>query len=93
MSQNGLIMFWPPTDRAAMHPTSAIGLKEVLSRETPLPIIGLSWSGHDFLASARNPKLFEQAKLKLLERLGDMPFGIMTDLLASYAKQAVGLSV
>jgi hypothetical protein len=93
MAQNGLIMFWPPSLTAREYATSALGLNEVLSMSTPVRVLGLSWTGQDFLASVRNPQVYEQAKRTLLDRLGDMPFGILTELATSIAKQWVGLPV
>lgn len=54
-------------------------------------IIGLTWSGHDFLASANKETFWRQAFEIVKERGGVMTFSVLTELLKKLANAAAGL--
>jgi len=50
----------------------------LLLDETPLR---LAWTGHDFLAAARNESVWRGVKRKLTEKVADAPFSVLVELL------------
>ena len=51
----------------------------------------LSWSGHEFLDSARNESVWKDTMKTVKEKGGSVAVGILTQLLTSAAKQQFGL--
>jgi hypothetical protein len=52
----------------------------------------LSWEGHEFLENARNEPVWKEAMKTIADRGGSTTVGVLTQLLASVAKQHFGLS-
>ena len=52
----------------------------------------LSWDGHEFLDNARNESVWKETMKTVKEKGGSVAVGILTQLLASAAKQQFGLS-
>lgn len=68
-----------------------------VSSSTPSRIIkvypfSLTWSGHEFLSSAKNEGLWSKAKSLSLDKAGILSFDIMKDLLIGLAKEKLGMS-
>lgn len=68
-----------------------------ISSSTPSRVIkvypfSLTWSGHEFLSSAKNEGLWGKAKSLSLDKAGILSFDIMKDLLISLAKEKLGMS-
>lgn len=51
----------------------------------------LTWEGHDFIANARTPGVWERVKTALSERSAEASYEIVRDLAAAYARQKFGL--
>jgi hypothetical protein len=67
-----------------------------VSSSTPSRVIkvypfSLTWTGHEFLSSAKNESLWGKAKSLSLDKAGILSFDIMKDLLISMAKDKLGL--
>lgn len=54
-------------------------------------ISGLTWSGHDFIESAKKESLWSKAFEIVKERGGVMTFSVLTELLKKLASAAAGL--
>jgi hypothetical protein len=52
----------------------------------------LSWEGHEFLDNARNEPVWKEAMKTIADKGGSTTVGVLTQLLASVAKQHFGLS-
>jgi Hypothetical protein (DUF2513) len=52
----------------------------------------LSWEGHEFLDNARNEPIWKEAMKTIADKGGSTTVGVLTQLLASVAKQHFGLS-
>jgi Hypothetical protein (DUF2513) len=52
----------------------------------------LSWEGHEFLDNARNEPVWKDTMKQVKEKGGSVAVGILTQILASAAKQQFGLS-
>lgn len=52
-------------------------------------IIGLTWSGHEFLDASRNDTLWEKTKSLIVEKAGTTSFSVLTAVLAEIAKRAI----
>lgn len=68
-----------------------------VSSSTPSRVIrvypfSLTWSGHEFLSSAKNDGLWSKAKSLSLDKAGVLSFDVMKDLLISLAKDKLGIS-
>ena len=68
-----------------------------VSSSTPSRVIrvypfSLTWSGHEFLSSAKNDGLWSKAKSLSLDKAGILSFDVMKDLLISLAKEKLGIS-
>ncbi len=53
--------------------------------------IGLFWSGHEFLDTVRNDKVWNQVKDRAREKGTEMPFEIMKSMALEIAKKFFGL--
>ncbi len=49
------------------------------------------WDGHEFLDNARNESIWKDAMKIVAEKGGSIAVGVLTQLLASIAKQQFGL--
>lgn len=54
-------------------------------------VTGLTWSGHEFVENSRDQGLWEKAKELTKEKTGGVAFEILSSLLTSLAKKALGL--
>lgn len=68
-----------------------------VSSSTPSRVIrvhpfSLTWSGHEFLSSAKNDGLWSKAKSLSLDKAGVLSFDVIKDLLISLAKDKLGIS-
>jgi hypothetical protein len=52
----------------------------------------LSWEGHEFLDNARNEPVWKETMKTVKEKGGSVAVGVLTQILASVAKQQFGLS-
>jgi Hypothetical protein (DUF2513) len=52
----------------------------------------LSWDGHEFLDNARNESIWKETVKIVKEKGGSVAVGVLTQILASVAKQQFGLS-
>ena len=52
----------------------------------------LSWSGHEFLDNARNESVWKETAKIVKEKGGSVAVAVLTQILASVAKQQFGLS-
>jgi Hypothetical protein (DUF2513) len=53
-----------------------------------IPVVELSWEGHEFLENTRNESVWKIVK----EKAGSMAIGVLTQVSASVSKQQMGLS-
>jgi Hypothetical protein (DUF2513) len=51
----------------------------------------ISWDGHEFLGNARNESVWKKAMLIVTEKGGGVSVGVLMQVLASVAKQYLGL--
>jgi hypothetical protein len=49
----------------------------------------ITWAGHEFLDSARNDKLWNEAKRRVEKELGSAPFRVVHDLLIRMANESL----
>jgi hypothetical protein len=57
-----------------------------------VPVVrGLTWKGHDFAESSRNQGLWENAKQTVKEKTGGLTLELLSAVLASVAKKALGI--
>lgn len=57
-----------------------------------IPVVrGLTWKGHDFVESSRNQGLWEKAKQTVKEKTGGLTLELLSAVLASVAKKALGI--
>ncbi len=57
-----------------------------------IPIVrGLTWKGHDFVESSRDQGLWEKAKQTVKEKTGGLTLELLSAVLASVAKKALGI--
>jgi hypothetical protein len=54
-------------------------------------LLNLTWDGHEFAASARDEKRWRQAMGMIQEKGGSITLSVVTQLLTTLAKQALGL--
>ena len=92
MAQNGLILFWPPTRSVRDEPGSAMSLNEVLSTDTSLRIVGLTWAGHEFLDTARDTGTWRKALTRIGGGAASASFEVVKAVLIDEAKRRFGLS-
>ena len=59
--------------------------KEYLARPTRL-----TWLGYEFIDNAQDPKVWSQAE-KAVEKVGDVSFGVWTNVLSTMVIQNLGL--
>lgn len=62
--------------------------------DSPSPVVllnNLTWKGHEFADAARNDSIWDKAKKKIQDKAGTVPWEILTQLLGSLIKKAVGL--
>jgi len=60
---------------------------------SPVPIILLrrmTWTGHEFLDTARNQSVWDQAKGRTLNATGGLGFDLLKGVLLDLARQALG---
>lgn len=60
----------------------------------PMPmymLIGLTWSGHEFLAAARDESRWAKARAKLGGAFNTVTLGLLQEVLVSMAKSTAGL--
>ena len=64
----------------------------VTDQEYPpvVQVFGLSWGGHEFIASARPPEVWEKGK-KMIAKLGDVSFAVWSQVLTSITMKNLGL--
>ena len=53
--------------------------------------IGLTWEGHDFLDSIKDPTLWEKAKKNVIAPVGGVAFSVLKDWAVFEAKRHLGL--
>ncbi len=58
--------------------------------ETAFPT-EMTWAGHEFLASSRDPAVWKKAMSVMAEKGGALSFGVLSQLLTSLAKSHLGL--
>lgn len=51
----------------------------------------LTWTGYEFLDSARNDGIWNKAKTTIINKLGGASFVVLTALLTAFTKEQVGL--
>ena len=76
-----------------MNEAGLVKAVNVTSMGSPSPeakIIRLTWKGHEFLDSAREPSRWEQAK-KLMNRAGGASFEVLMAFLTALAKKELGI--
>jgi hypothetical protein len=63
------------------------GLIEVMSKPIggSITLRGLTWEGHDFLATVRDPEVWKRTKSGA-SKLGGLAFGAFKDMATAYAK-------
>jgi len=63
------------------------GLIEVMSKPIsgPIHLRGLTWEGHDFLDTVRDPEVWKRTKSGA-SKLGGLAFGAIKDMATAYAK-------
>ncbi len=49
----------------------------------------LTWEGHEFLDAARDQTIWKKAKSTVLERVGEVPFEVLKELLIQSVKSSV----
>jgi hypothetical protein len=49
----------------------------------------ITWAGHEFLDSARNDELWNEAKRRVERELGSAPFQVVHDLLVRMARESL----
>lgn len=54
--------------------------------------IGLTWEGHDFIDSIKDPTLWEKAKKNVIAPFGGVAFGVLKEWAITEAKTRLGLS-
>jgi hypothetical protein len=65
---------------------------DIMPSEAPEgAIITLTWAGHDFAEAIRNDKTWNKAMGTVKEKVGDITFDILKQLLSSIIKSALGL--
>lgn len=52
---------------------------------------GLTWDGHDFLYSIKDPNLWEKAKKVVIAPVGGIAFGLLKEWLKAEGKRHLGL--
>jgi len=58
----------------------------------PVPLItSLTWQGQEFIDSARDEKRWKQATGTVKQKGGSVTLSVLTDLLTTLAKNALGL--
>jgi hypothetical protein len=78
MIQGGLLEAQPTQTAAAIIPMD-------------FSYINLTWLGHEFIDNARDEGVWKKAKTIVAEKVGTISVGIMIQLLASLAKNHIGL--
>jgi len=51
---------------------------------------GLTWQGHEFLDAARDNKVWETTRKKIISAVAEVPFSLLRDLLLLTLKQQLG---
>ena len=65
----------------------------LMGTRSPIIVIEkLSWKGHEFLDNARNESIWKETMKTVKEKGGSVAVGVLTQILASVAKQQFGLS-
>ena len=50
----------------------------------------LTWSGYEFIDNAQDPNVWKQAE-KAVEKVGDVSFGVWTNVLATVVTKSLGI--
>ena len=66
-------------------------IEDVNGHPTASSIIRMTWEGHDFLDSTRDPSVWEKAKSSVLKPGVSWSFSILTEVLKAEAKRQLGL--
>jgi hypothetical protein len=65
---------------------------EGFEAESPSAIIhALTWKGHEFADAARNETFWNKARKTVKEKAGTVGIGVLTELLKSMARSALGI--
>src|SRR3954466_13971337 len=62
MEQSGLVILWPYSRIVAKYPGTVFAFRDIIHSNHPLRCYALTWQGHDFLDTARNPDTWKAAK-------------------------------